>query len=460
MFKRIIPASACLMLLATLASGAEQARAAAKAAPGRTIQFQDVRLKNGLRVILSEDHSAPVYSIAVTYNVGSRNEVKGRTGFAHLFEHIMFEGSANVGRNEHSTLIKEMGGSDNGTTDSDRTLYFETLPANQLELGIFLEADRMRALNLNQQTLDNQRNAVQEERRFRVDNQPYGTTFEAIDDTVFDSFPYKHSTIGSMADLNAATLDDVKEFFRIYYAPDNACVSIVGDFDSKAALEKVKKYFENIPSQPAPPPVVVEEGKQTAERRRQIEDAFAPLPRLTIVYKTAPDNTPDNYALEVLMAVLNSGQSSRLYQKLVKEQQLAAQINGSQQGQRGVGAALMFVTPRPGRSLDDIEKSIYAEIDKLKKEPPTDAEIAKIRAQLRYRRAVSLQGSLLRAIQFTENATFFDDPNLINTVEQKYAAVTRQDLQRVANQYFDASNRSVIITLPKPKTAAGAPAGK
>jgi zinc protease len=460
MFKRIIPASACLILLATLASGAEQARAAAKAAPGRTIQFQDVRLKNGLRVILSEDHSAPVYSIAVTYNVGSRNEVKGRTGFAHLFEHIMFEGSANVGRNEHSTLIKEMGGSDNGTTDSDRTLYFETLPANQLELGIFLEADRMRALNLNQQTLDNQRNAVQEERRFRVDNQPYGTTFEAIDDTVFDSFPYKHSTIGSMADLNAATLDDVKEFFRIYYAPDNACVSIVGDFDSKVALEKVKKYFESIPSQPAPPPVVVEEGKQTAERRRQIEDAFAPLPRLTIVYKTAPDNTPDNYALEVLMAVLNSGQSSRLYQKLVKEQQLAAQVNGSQQGQRGVGAALMFITPRPGRSLDDIEKSIYAEIDKLKKEPPTDAEIAKIRAQLRYRRAVSLQGSLLRAIQFTENATFFDDPNLINTVEQKYAAVTRQDLQRVANQYFDASNRSVIITLPKPKAAAGAPAGK
>jgi predicted Zn-dependent peptidase len=460
MFKRIIPAIACLILPATLASGAEQARAAAKAAPGRTIQFQDVRLKNGLRVILSEDHSAPVYSIAVTYNVGSRNEVKGRTGFAHLFEHIMFEGSANVGRNEHSTLIKEMGGSDNGTTDSDRTLYFETLPANQLELGIFLEADRMRALNLTQQTLDNQRKAVQEERRFRVDNQPYGTTFEAIDDTIFDSFSYKHSTIGSMADLDAATLDDVKDFFRIYYAPDNACVSIVGDFDSKAALEKVKKYFESIPSQPAPPTVVVEEGKQTAERRRQIEDAFAPLPRLTIGYKTAPDNTPDNYALEILMSVLNSGQSSRLYQKLVKEQQLAAQVNGSQQGQRGVGAALMFVTPRPGKSLDDIEKSVYEEIDKLKKEPPTDAEIAKVRAQLRYRRAVSLQGSLLRAIQFTEFATFFDDPNLMNTVEQKYAAVTRQDLQRVANQYFEAGNRSVIITVPKPKTAAGAPAGK
>ena len=243
MFKRIIPLLACLAALAGVS--AAQARSAAKpaASADRTIKFQDVKLKNGLRVILSEDHSAPVYSIAVTYNVGSRNELKGRTGFAHLFEHIMFEGSANVGRNEHSTLIKEMGGSDNGTTNSDRTLYFETLPANQLELGIFLEADRMRSLNLNQQTLDNQRNAVQEERRFRVDNQPYGTTFEAIDDTVFDSFPYKHSTIGSMADLNAATLDDVKDFFRIYYAPDNACVAIVGDFDSKVALEQVKKHF-------------------------------------------------------------------------------------------------------------------------------------------------------------------------------------------------------------------------
>ena len=457
MFKRLIPAIACLLALGAIASGAEQAKAATS---GRTLPFQDIRLKNGLRVILSEDHSAPVYSIAVTYNVGSRNEVKGRTGFAHLFEHIMYEGSANVGRNEHSTLIKEMGGSDNGTTDADRTLYFETLPSNQLELGIFLEADRMRSLALTQQTLDNQRNAVQEERRFRVDNQPYGTTFEAIDDTVFDSFPYKHSTIGSMEDLNAATLDDVKQFFSVYYAPDNACVSIVGDFDSKVALEKVKKYFESIPSQPKPPAVVVNEGKQTAERRRTIEDAFAPLPRLTIAYKTAPDNTPDNYALEILMGVLNSGQSSRLYQKLVKSQQLATQINGSQQGQRGVGSALMFVTPRPGKSLDDIEKSVYEEIDRLKKEPPTDAEIAKVRTQMRYRRAVTLQGSLFRAIMFTENATFFDDPNLINTIEQKYAAVTRQDLLRVANQYFDSTNRSVITTLPKPKTAAAAPAGK
>jgi len=454
MVKRITAITASALLLASLAFAAD-----AKPAAGRPIPFQDVRLSNGLRVLLSEDHSAPVYSIAVVYNVGSRNEVKGRTGFAHLFEHIMFEGSAIVGRNEHSTLIKENGGSDNGTTDSDRTLYFETLPSNQLDLGMFLEADRMRALALTQQTLDNQRNAVQEERRLRVDNQPYGTTFEAIDDTVFDSFAYKHSTIGSMADLNAATLADVKDFFRVYYAPNNACVSLVGDFDSKTALAKLRKYFENIPSQPAGPAVEVNEAKQASERRRTVEDAFAPLPRLTVAYKTVADNTPDSYALEILMGVLAQGQSSRLYQKLVKEQQIAAQVVGFENGQRGVGMATFFATPRPGKSIEDVEKSIYEELAKLKQEPPSDAEIAKIRTQLRCRRASSLQGSLFRAIQLNEDAVFFNDPNLINTVEQKFAAVTRPDLLRVANQYFDDGNRSVITTLPKRKPAAAAPAG-
>ena len=461
MFKRMTSALVCaLLLLTSLAQGAQRKAAAPGEKGASRITFQDVRLKNGMRLILAEDHSAPVYSISVVYNVGARNEVAGRTGFAHLFEHMMFQGSANVGKNEHSVLIKENGGSDNGTTDSDRTLYFETMPSNQLDLGMFLEADRMRALAVTQQNVDNQRNAVQEERRLRVDNQPYGTSFEAIDDTVFDSFPYKHSVIGSMADLNAATIDDVKEFFRVYYAPNNACVAIVGDFDSKVALEKARKYFEVIPRQPNPPAVVVKEDKQTAERRRTIEDAFAPLPRLFVLYKTVADNTPDSYALDMLMGVLTTGQSSRLYQKLVKEQQSAAQIGGGQQGQREVGMAQIVVAPRPGKSLDDIEKSIYEEIDKLKKEPPTEAEMAKMRTILRYREAQQLQTSLNRSILLAQDAVFFNDPNLINTELGKYAAVTRQDVLRVANQYFDASNRSVITTLPKRKPAVGGPAGQ
>src|SRR5690606_6204862 len=207
------------------------------------IEFTDTKLKNGLRVIISEDHSAPVFGIAVNYNVGSRDERKGRTGFAHLFEHMMFKGSENVGPGEHPYLMFMYGGSMNGTTNKDRTLYYEVLPSNQLDLALFLEADRMRSLEITKENLDNQRNAVQEERRLGVDNQPYGKTFEVIDELAYDNFAYAHSVIGSMADLNAATVEDVASFFKTYYAPNNAVLAIVGDVDTKTTLEKVRKYF-------------------------------------------------------------------------------------------------------------------------------------------------------------------------------------------------------------------------
>src|SRR5271167_1256555 len=215
------------------AAGMAEARSATK------IPIEQYTLKNGLRVVLSEDHSAPVYAISVTYNVGSRNERPGRTGFAHLFEHMMFQGSENVGKGEHFILIENNGGGMNGTTNTDRTNYFETLPANQLDLGLFLEADRMKSLAVTRANLDNQRNAVEEERRLRVDNQPYGKTSEVISDTAYDNFGYKHSTIGSMADLNAASLEELQNFFRIYYAPNNAVLALVGDFKKEEALAKI-----------------------------------------------------------------------------------------------------------------------------------------------------------------------------------------------------------------------------
>ena len=218
---------------------------------GQAVKFTDQKLKNGLRVILSEDHSAPTYSIAVTYNVGSRDERAGRTGFAHLFEHMMFQGSENVGKGEHFIYIENNGGGMNGSTSSDRTEYHETLPANQLDLGLFLEADRMRSLVINQSNLDNQRKTVQEERRQRYDNQPYGKSFELLLETAYDNFAYKHSTIGSMEDLNAATVNDVSSFFKTYYAPNNAVLSIVGDFKTDEVMTKVEKYFGDIPSRPA-----------------------------------------------------------------------------------------------------------------------------------------------------------------------------------------------------------------
>jgi zinc protease len=211
------------------------------------VEFTDQKLENGLRVIIAVDRTAPVYGIDVGYNVGSRNERPGRTGFAHLFEHMMFEGSENVGKGEHFILVYNNGGNMNGTTNEDRTTYFEALPKNQLDLGLFLESDRMRSLAVNQSNLDNQRNAVQEERRLSEDNQPYGHAFLDIDNLAFDNFGYKHSTIGSMSDLNAASVDDVKDFFRVYYAPNNAVLTLVGDLDPAETMEKVKKYFGRHP---------------------------------------------------------------------------------------------------------------------------------------------------------------------------------------------------------------------
>src|SRR5579862_1128904 len=260
------------------------------------LEFRDLKLDNGLRVILVPDHSAPVYSIDVCYNVGSRNERPGRTGFAHLFEHMMFEGSKNVGKGEHFILVLNNGGGMNGTTNSDRTTYFEELPKNQLDLGLFLESDRMRALNITQANLDNQRNAVQEERRQGIDNQPYGRAELDIDSLSYDNFAYKHSTIGSMADLDVASIDDVKNFFRIYYAPNNAVVTLVGDFDPDDALARVKKYFGSIPSQPAPPKVDLAEETHYGERSETIYDPLARQPRIYIAYHIPPGNTPEAYA--------------------------------------------------------------------------------------------------------------------------------------------------------------------
>ncbi len=254
---------------------------ALRAAPIKRVEFSDTRLKNGLRVIVSEDHTAPVFAIAVNYDVGSRDERKGRTGFAHLFEHMMFKGSENVGPGEHPYLMFMYGGSMNGTTNKERTLYYEILPSNQLDLALFLEADRMRSLVITKDALENQINAVQEERRLGVDNQPYGRTFEAVDELAYDNVAYEHSVIGSMADLSAATVEDVAAFFKTYYAPNNTVVSIVGDVDTKATLEKVRRYSEGIPSQPAPPKVDVSEPAQTAERRQTIDDALVRLPPST-----------------------------------------------------------------------------------------------------------------------------------------------------------------------------------
>ncbi len=447
-----LAAGLCLAAVVTAGLRAQ----AAQPKPIR-IAFKEFKLKNGLRVILAEDHAAPTYSICVTYNVGSRDERPGRTGFAHLFEHMMFQGSENVGKGEHFILIENNGGGMNGTTNADRTNYFETLPANQLDLGLFLEADRMRSLVINQANLDNQRHAVQEERRLRVDNQPYGKTFEAILETVYDNFAYKHSTIGSMEDLNAATLEDVAQFFKTHYAPNNAVLTLVGDFKTEEALAKIRKYFEGILSQPPPREPDMAEPEQKGERRKRLEDAFARTPRLDIVYKIPPGNTPDWYAMDVLGDVLLGGQSSRLYQKLVKERQVAVAVFGGAQQRRGPSLWSVTVMARPGTNLEEIEKLVYEEIERTKKEPVADWELEKVRMQLRRQRAQSLRSTLSRAILLGQYAVYYNDPGLINTIEEKVNRITKSDLQRVAQTYLKDTNRTVVITVPKAAAAATAP---
>jgi len=417
------------------------------------LEFTDSKLDNGLRVIIAPDHSAPVCAVSVTYNVGSRNEQPGRTGFAHLFEHMMFEGSENIGKGEHFILVQNNGGDFNGTTNEDRTNYFEALPKNQLDLGLFLEADRMRSLVVNQANLDNQRNAVQEERRLGIDNAAYGKSELEIDNLAYDNFGYKHSTLGEMRDLDAATVQDVKDFFRIYYAPDNAVLVIVGDIDTREAMEKVKHYFGSIPHQPAPAPVDVSEPQHYGERREVIIDPLARLPRVLVAFHIPPGNTPDNYALHVLADILASGEDSRLYRHLVKEKELASEISMQADARRGPSLLYVQATPRPGVKIDDLEAAIYNEIAHVQKQGVTEAEIHKVRRQDLRAQINRRQSDLEVANRIGQYAVYFDDPNLINTVYDKYSSVTAEQVMQAAAKYMVQTGRAVVTTLPGIKTS-------
>src|SRR5688572_14444569 len=309
------------LLIAVLFSVVCAAAVAAITIP--KVNFSDTRLKNGLRVIISPDRAAPVVSVAIAYNVGSRNERRGRTGFAHLFEHLMFKGSENVADGELAGLIENYGGNHNGQTDKDHTIYFEQVPSNQLDMVLFLEADRMRSPAINKENVDNQREAVKEERRLRMDNQPYGKTSEVIGELLVENFANEHSIIGSMADLDAASLDDFANFFKTYYAPNNAVLAIAGDVDAKTAVEKARKYFEGIPSGPAAPALDTTEPAQKAERRTVVKDPLARLTLVDIAYQVPGGINPDMDALSALATVLGSGRSSRLYDSVVRQQQVA-----------------------------------------------------------------------------------------------------------------------------------------
>ena len=428
------------------------------------VVYTDYRLSNGLRVLLSVDHSAPVVAVSVTYNVGSRNERPGRTGFAHLFEHMMFQGSQNVGKGEHMLLVQDNGGSMNGTTNKDRTNYFETLPANHLDLGLFLESDRMRSLDISQVNLDNQRAVVQEEKRQSYDNQPYGQMNEVLEELTYDSFAYKHTTIGSMADLNAATLDDVKEFFKTYYAPNNAAIAVVGDFDMAEAKKKIEKYFGDIPKQAAPPEVDMTEHMGIAERRKVLTDPLARLTRFEADYKTVAGDHPDAPALQVLGSILSRGRTSRIYAAIV-EKKLALNASATGGSGRGPGTFSCSATLSPDGKVDAVEAAFDAEIAKVQNDGVSQEELDKAKVQALSAALVGFGGggrrggggggptvlsALGRANALTQNAIFFNDPERINTNLDKLQAVTLEDIKRVANTYLVKTNRVVVIANPAP----------
>lgn len=428
---------------------------AATTAPAQKTRFTDTTLPNGLRVIIAEDHAAPVFSVVVNYNVGSRNEREGRTGFAHLFEHMMFKGSENVGQNEHPYLMFMNGGNMNGTTNRDRTMYYETLPANQLDLALFLEADRMKSLAITKENLDNQRNAVQEERRLGVDNVPYGKVGDTLTRLAYSNFAYGHSVIGSMDDLGAATVDDVASFFKTYYAPNNATIAIVGDVTQATALAKVKQYFGAIPRQPTPPPVDMAEGTQTAEHRVTLSDPLARLPRLDIAYKVPASSSPDYDALTVLSNVLAGGRSSRFYENIVRQKQIATSVNAGVAEQRGPSLFQISANPAPTTSIADIEAAIDAEIERVKAGPIAEAELEKARVAAQ-RALVNIEASSLgRAIFLSQDAMFYNDPGWFEKTVDRVAKVTGADVQRVAAKYLVAANRTVVITTPKAAPGRG-----
>jgi len=419
------------------------------------IKFSDTRLSNGLRVIIVEDHYAPVYAIAVSYKVGSKDERDGRTGFAHLFEHMMFKGSENVGAGEHFFLIFNYGGNMNGTTNTDRTVYYEVLPKNQLDLGLFLESDRMRSLAVTQENLDNQRQAVQEERRLRLDDQAYGKAQERFDEIAFDNFAYHHSVIGSMADLNAASVSDVQDFFRTYYAPNNAVVALVGDLDTKATLAKVDKYFGNIPRQDPPKRVDLTEPEMKGERRETVEDKLARADQLTIAYKIPPATSADLPALSALGSIFGGGESSRLYQKLVKGEESVIQLFGFTDERRGPSSIFVGAIPKPEKDLSKIRETIMTEIKDLAAHGPTCEEMEKIENQLINDAVRMRQSSMSRAQSIAEYALYDGDPTIVNSELEELLAVTPEQIRHAVGTFLNTDNRALLDVVPAGK-AAGA----
>jgi predicted Zn-dependent peptidase len=423
--------------------------------PAPTVRFTDERLANGLRLIVAPDPLAPIVAVNVWYAVGSKNEVPGKTGFAHLFEHVMFQGSAHVGKTEHMALIQAAGGSLNGTTWLDRTNYFETVPSHQLELALWLEADRMATLldALNQENLDNQRDVVKNEKRSSYDNRPYGLWFHKLQGHLFPpEHPYHHPTIGSMEDLDAASLEDVSAFFRTYYAPNNAVLTIAGDVDPAAARAAVDRYFGQIPAvTEIPPPASLSVPASLGGERREVVEDRVPLARHYLGFRAPVFGDPRLDALEMGVQILAGGKGSRLHKRLVRQEKLAQDVALFVLGFVG-GASICAgqATVRPGMDGEAVEGAFEEELAKLGREPVTADELERARALIETLELEALQRVDERADRLSMYATLLDDPDMVNRQLARYLAVTPEAIREVAAEVFRPDNRVVISYLPAP----------
>ena len=418
------------------------------------IPVETFHLDNGLFVTLSEDHTAPIVAVNLWYHVGSANERAGRTGFAHLFEHMLFQGSAHVGSNEHFELIQRAGGTLNGSTWLERTNYFETVPSNELALALWLEADRMGELlpAMTQEKLDTQRDVVKNERRWAVDNQPYGTFLEKMQELVFpSSHPFQHSLIGSMDDLSAASLDDVAQFFATYYTPDNAVLSIAGDFDSAETRRLIVDYFGPIPRGKGKPPLPpMDLPSVFGERRRQLVYDNVSLPRLFMAFRSPVFGSEEYYAASVTSALLGLRRGSRLHRSLVRERQIAADVSAfTFDLAKGTDLLVVDVTARPETSASQLEEEVAREIDQLHRDGASESEVRRAVALIETDLTASLQSAGERADRLSMFATFFEEPQLINEQADRYGAVTVEQVNRIISERFGDDNRANLIYVPK-----------
>ncbi|MHA6246313.1 M16 family metallopeptidase [Pontibacter sp. CAU 1760] len=413
------------------------------------IEFTEYDLPNGLHVILHQDKSTPNVAVSVLYHVGSKNEVEGRSGFAHFFEHLMFEGTENIDRGQYSSLVQKAGGALNANTSFDRTYYYELLPSNQLALGLWLEAERMKHAKIDQTGVETQRKVVQEEKRERIDNQPYGSIGENVFATAFTKHPYKTMPIGSFKDLNAASIEEFRDFYKTFYVPNNATLSIAGDIDISETKKLIAEYFSGIPKgTKAIPRPDVTEPKQTAERRKTVYDNIQ-LPAVIQAYHVPEQGTDDFYALSMLTTLLSGGESARLPKALVDKQQKAVVASSIPFPTEDPGLFLTFAIANMGVEVDDLEQAMNAEIERVKTEPLSDREFQKLCNQVESNFVQDNSTVAGIAESLADYHVYFGDANLINNELQRYLNVKKEDIQRVAKQYLTKDNRVVLHYLPK-----------